>query len=380
VNMPAPFADPLTIARTLAPGIAARAAEIEAARRLPGDLARQLATAGLFRIALPASLGGLELPPADIIRTIEVVAEADAAVGWCLMIGSTTAVSLAYMPHTTAAEILADPASITGGVFAPMGIAVREGDHYRVTGRWSWGSGTANCAWIFGGCTVYEDGALQTLPDGRPDHRMMLFPARDVTLHDTWHAAGLKGTGSGDFSVTDAQVPADRSVSLIADRPVEPGPLYAFPVFGLLALGIAATASGNARGALQALKGLLASKKPRGAVLAELARAEAGLSAARALLFETVGDAWAMAQGSGAIDIETRARLRLAATHMVRTAADVTRAAYDMGGGSAVYLECALQRRFRDAHAITQHMMVAPATYELAGRVLLGLPTEASTL
>lgn len=370
----------LASALALAPTIAARSAEIEAARRLPADLAAQMAAAGLFGIAVPKSLGGMELPPADIVRTIEAVAQADAAVGWCLTIGSTSAVSLAYMPHDVAAGVLSSPATITGGVFAPSGKAVREGDQYRVSGRWNWGSGTANCTWIFGGAMVFEDGALKTFADGKPDHRMMLFPASDVTLHDTWHAAGLKGTGSGDFSVTDVLVPVARSVSLMSDRPVETGALYAFPVFGLLALGIAAAASGNARAAMLAVRDLLAAKKPRGMVQAEFAMAEARLSAARALLFESVGAAWEMAQARGEIDLETRARLRLAATHMVRTAADVTRVAYDLGGGSAVYLESALQRRFRDAHAMTQHMMVAPATYELAGRVLLGLPTDASTL
>ena len=378
--MPAPFADALAIARSMEPGIAARSDEIEAARRLPADLARQMASAGLFRIALPKSLGGMELAPADIIQTIEAVAQADAAVGWCLMIGSTTAVSLAYMPHAVAAGVFTAPDMITGGVFAPMGKAVLEGGCYRVSGRWSWGSGTANCAWIFGGAQIFADGAPKMLADGRPEQRMMLFPASDVTLHDSWHAAGLKGTGSGDFSVTDVRVPLERTVSLVCDKPVETGALYAFPVFGLLALGIAGAACGNARAAMQAVKDLLGAKKPRGMVQAEVAIAEARLGAARALLFESVGSAWEMAQGRGEIDLETRARLRLAATHMVRTAADVTRIAYDLGGGSAVYLDSALQRRFRDAHAMTQHVMVQPATFELAGRVLLGLPTDASLL
>lgn len=378
----------LDSARALKARIAARADEMEAARRLPADLAAEMAKAGLFRIATPRSLGGDELPPAEIVRVIEAVAEADASAGWCVMIGSTTTVSLAYLPHDVAAGMVADPDMITGGVFAPMGKAVVEGDRYRVSGRWSWASGSANCRWLFGGCVVQEDGAPR-LRDGRPDARMMVMPAEKVELIDSWHAAGLKGTGSGDMAVKDLAVPLDHSVSLVADRPVEQGRLYLFPVFGLLALGIAGAASGNARAALDALKAGLSSRRPAGSsrsaaeratVQVEYAKAEALLCSARALLFETLERAWDIAGGAGEVPLETRARLRLAATNMVRTAADVTRIAYDLGGGSALYLESPLQRRFRDAHAMTQHMMVQPATYELAGRVLLGQQVDASML
>lgn len=387
MTMPQPHA--LPIVAELAPRIAARAGEIEEARRLPADLAAELAAAGLFRLVVPTSLGGLELPPATVVATIEAVAAADASVGWCLMIGATTALTSAYLPMEYARELFGDLQVITGGVFAPMGKAVANSDHYRVSGRWSWGSGTANCAWIVGGSLIFEDGSLRTLPNGQPDHRMMIFPRDEVELIDTWHSAGLKGTGSGDFAVKDVRVPRDRSVSLIVDRPRESGPLYAFPAFGLLALGIAGVASGNARAALDAVKAMLATKKPpgsqrtaaeRGAVQVEIAKAEAELRAARALLYEAIDSAWSRAQAIGEIDLATRAELRLAATHMTRTAAAVTREAYDLGGGAALYLSNPLQRRFRDAHAMTQHMMVGPATYELAGRVLLGLPTDASTL
>ncbi len=382
-------ATPLEAARSLKGRIAARAEEMETVRRLPADLAAEMARAGLFRIAMPAALGGAELPPADIVRVIEAVAEADASAGWCVMIGATTAVSLAYLPHDVATALVSDPDMITGGVFAPMGRAVLEGDYYRVSGRWSWASGSANCRLLFGGCLVHEAGALRLLPGGRPDARMMVMPADKVELLDTWHAAGLKGTGSGDMAVKDLIVPLDHSVSLVSDPPVETGPLYLFPVFGLLALGIAGVASGNARAAIDALAAGLSSRKPavssrsaaeRATVQTEFAKAEAQLCAARALLFETLDRAWEAANGTGVVSVEMRARLRLAATHMVRTAADVTRIAYDLGGGSALYLESPLQRRFRDAHAMTQHMMVQPATYELTGRVLLGQPVDVSML
>lgn len=368
--------------------IADRAAAMEEARRLPADLAASMAAEGLFRIAMPRALGGAELPPAGIVATIEAVAAADASAGWCVMIGATTNLSLAWLPTPVAAMVAASPDTITGGVFAPMGRAAHTPDGWRATGRWSWASGSANCSWLFGGCLLTADGKPVTLADGRPDTRMLLFPRDAVELIDTWQVAGLKGTGSGDMAVHDLLVPHDHTVALTAP-PVAGGALYLFPVFGLLALGIAGVASGNARAALDLARQSLAARRPLGSarsaaeratVQAEIATAEARLTAARALLFETLHTAWDTAASVGEVPLETRARLRLAATHMVRTGADVARTAYDLGGGAALFLENPLQRRFRDAHAMTQHVMVQPATLELAGRVLMGLPTDSNML
>ena len=130
--------------------LAARAAEMEEARRLPADLAQKLAAAGVFRMVTPKRFGGLESTPREIVEITEALAAANASAGWCAMIGATTALNAAYMEPVFAEEIYADPMIITGGVFAPMGRAVVEGDHYRVSGRWQWGSGSANCTWLCG--------------------------------------------------------------------------------------------------------------------------------------------------------------------------------------------------------------------------------------
>ena len=74
--------------------------------------------------------------------------------------------------------------------------------------------------------------------------------------------------------------------------------------------------------------------------------------------------------------MERRAALRMACTHMTRTGADICRMLYDLGGGAALFESSDLQRRFRDAHAITQHIVTAPSTWELTGRILFGLPTD----
>ncbi len=379
----------LDAARDMAPQVAARAVETEAARRLPADLAAALAEAGLFRMTVPRQFGGGETTPAGFYGALEILGQADAATAWCAMIASTTALGAAWLPEAHAQEIFGDPLTISGGVFAPMGKAQTQGGDYMVSGQWAWASGSANCHWLIGGSLIFDDGVMRTLPGGGPAHRMMFFRRADVALIDTWDSSGLRGTGSGDMAVNGAIVPQGRSVSFLTDAPRATGPLYAFPPFGLLALGIAAVASGNALGALADFKALATTKKgagssrtlaERGTVQAEYAKAEAALEAARALAAASIEAAWMRAQVGAGLDTPTRARLRLAATHLTRTAADVVRMAYDMAGGTAVYSKHPLQRRFRDAHVATQHMMIAPPTYELAGRVALGLPTDATAL
>lgn len=381
--------DLLTRAQDMQETLRCRSRELEEARRLPADLALTLAEGGFFRMAVPKSCGGLEVDAATLLRTLELLGEADAATGWCVMIGATSAVVAAYLPEAESREIFAAPTTIVGGVYAPMGRAERDGDHYRLSGRWQWASGSSNCQWLMGGCAVIEEGKPRLLPNGTLDNHLMIFPASEATLVDSWFASGLCGSGSGDMEVRDIRVPVTRSVSLLSGQPRERGPLYAFPVFGLLALGIAAVMLGNARAAMIDLIELADAKKPQGAnkTLAErataqaaLAAAEAQLRAARAFFYAAVDEAWTIAVTGGTVPTEQRAMLRLAATHATRVSAVVTRDMYDLGGGSSVHLSNPLQRRFRDAHAGTQHFMVAPPTLELVGRVLMRLPTDPTQL
>jgi alkylation response protein AidB-like acyl-CoA dehydrogenase len=306
------------------------------------------------------------------------------------MIASTTAINAAYLPDDQARAIWTTPEVITGGVFAPRGTARVEGGQVRVSGRWPWGSGSANCDWLLGGVLVLgDDGKPRLTVAGRPDTRMAWFPASDVTLIDTWHTLGMRGTGSGDLAVDGVLVPLERTVSLIEDRPRIERPLYLFPAFGLLALGIAGVTLGIARGAIGDLMELAGAKVQVGArkpvahkagTQSALAEAEAALRAARAFLFDEAGRAWAHARAAGELTLTDRAGLRLAATHAVRTAARVVRTMHDLAGGTSVYADSPLERRFRDVHVATQHIMVAPGTWEQAGRALLGLEGDYGTL
>ena len=383
---------PVAAARSLAPRISGAATATERDRRVAPELVRAIADQGLFRLLVPRSVGGLEADPATMIGAIETIARADGSAGWCLMIGATSGVLAAYLDAAGAREIYgADAGAITGGVFHPRGRAVVEDGGYRVTGRWPFASGCQHCTWLLGGCLVFaaaDDPRPRSRADGRPEMRLLVFPAAEVEVIDTWNVSGLRGTGSHDIAVRSAYVPRDRS-AWFGDAPVHPGRLYSFPVYGLLALGIAAVGLGIARGAIDDLVALAGGKIPTGArrplaersaIQTQVAQAEALVGGARALLLDTVGAAWSAVSAGEPMTLERRARLRLAATHAVREAARAVDLMYEAGGGTAIYDESSLQRRFRDVHVATQHVMVAPPTLELVGRVLLGLETDTEML
>jgi alkylation response protein AidB-like acyl-CoA dehydrogenase len=367
-------------ARRLAPLAAEHAERAEQERRLPRELSDAIAGAGLYRMCVPASLGGAEAPPGVLLDAVVALSAGDASAGWCLAVCATSGMLAAYLPEDAAREVYGDPGGIVGGVFAPAGQAKAEGDALTVSGRWRFASNAENCGWLMVGCR---------LADSDSDVRLVLFSRDDVEIVDTWHVSGLRGTGSHDIAVESVRAPLARSASLITETPRERGPLYAFPPFGLLAVAIAAVALGTARGALDDVVALARAKTPtlstrkladRPATQTDLARAEASLHAARALLREAIDACWQAAATDGEIPLDLRASLRMAATHATEASAAAVDTAWRLAGGSAIYEDSPLQRRFRDVHAATQHMVVGPATWELAGRVLLGLETDDTQL
>jgi indole-3-acetate monooxygenase len=217
---------------------------------------------------------------------------------------------------------------------------------------------------------------------------VVAMPKDDLQILDTWHTLGLRGTGSHDAVADEVFVPAARMFSLF-DGPVLDRPVYRFPAFGFFALSIAAAALGNARGAIDELVALATHKvglgssrtlAERTATHATVAEAEASLRAARAAYYEAIDAAWQAAQDGPPVSVDLRNGLRLAATHATRTAADVVRSMYDLGGGTAIYDDSPLQRRFRDAYTATAHFQVNEASRELPGRLLLGQPADTPTL
>jgi alkylation response protein AidB-like acyl-CoA dehydrogenase len=374
--------------RDLAPAISGRAAEIEAARRVPGDLLDQLIQAGCFRVLLPASHGGLgaELPAA--LRVFEALARSDASVGWTVMVGSSAWVDLAGLPRASFDRLFAaDRHAIVAGVINPAGriSPVDDGTGgYRVTGRWGFASGCEHADWLWGDC-VEEPGDGAGPEHGAPRLRGAVFSPDQVVIEDTWAVSGLAGTGSHHFRATDVDVPADMTFAIDAGEPCLDEIIVHVPPPALFAVEIASVAIGTAQGALDDILGLAPGKVPllASAPLAanalfqfELATADTDLRAARALLDETAGSLWTTAASGRPLTLEERARVRATAVWVTDRAAAAVDVAYRAGGGSSIYADCPLQRRLRDVRAITQHFLVKRDTLTTAGAILAGKDVE----
>jgi indole-3-acetate monooxygenase len=372
------YADVAPITRQIADTARKMWSEIDSARCLPDELVGMLRDSGLVRAGAPAEVDGLELPPHVALQCAEELARGDTSTGWCVSIGVTSTLLVAYLPPSSRDELFGDGKGLAAGVWAPRGKARSVDGGIVVSGRWPFCSGICHADVMFAGCFV-DDGPVPSV---------VALPKGDLQLLDNWHTLGLRGTGSHDTVADEVFVPADRVFSVF-HGPVVDRPLYRFPAFGFFALSVAAPALGNARAAIDDLIDLAGGKKrpgssrtlaERSATQAAVATAEGAVSAARLLYYAAIDDAWQASQSGEPVSVELRNRLRLAATHAMRTSADVVRAMYDLAGGSAIYDESPLQRRFRDAFTATAHFQVNEASRELPGRILLGLHADASML
>ncbi len=375
----------LNNAQRLSKSFAQRSAEFERARRLPADVSDAMAKAGIYRMFVPQSLGGSETSPLVSSQVFETLAQGDAACGWVAFIAATSGSSLARIETSAAKQMFASPQTMLAGVFAPNGKAVKSGEDYILNGQWQWGSGTQNADWVLAGSMVIDP---EQPADAKPRAHMCLVPKDAIEFLDTWHSTGLRGTGSTDFKLTDHRVPSAHIVGLEV-RKMPDTPLFQFPNFTLLALGIGAVSMGIARAALNEFVDLAQQKKrisssstiaERSHTQMQIATAEAKLRSARAFYYDSVEQAWERALAGDTVDVDQRRNLRLATTHAVMASAEVVDCAYNLAGGVSVYQSSNLQRHFRDIHVATQHIMVAPSTLETTGRLFLGLPTNTATL
>jgi alkylation response protein AidB-like acyl-CoA dehydrogenase len=291
-----------------------------------------------------------------------------------VMIGSEGPVLFRMLPRSSFdALYAAGPDVIMAGAVPPVGIATPVEGGYRVSGQWAFASGCQHAHWFVGGCVV---------DDGRePPVRMMVLRPSDVEIEDTWSVSGLCGTGSHDVVANGAFVPDELSFVIFGSEPSVDVPPLRVPEVTRAAIQVASVTVGLARGALDEILALALDKTPtfaEGPLASnplfqnQFGEAETQLRAARMALRGEADIAWAKAQAGAPFTPEDRAHARGTTTWVARTAAAIVDTAYQAGGSSSIYTSNPLQRRLRDAHALTQHLTMRADTFTKVGAVLAG--------
>jgi alkylation response protein AidB-like acyl-CoA dehydrogenase len=218
------------------------------------------------------------------------------------------------------------------------------------------------------------------LTRGMPPVRGFILPASEWTIEDTWHVAGLKGTGSNHISLADTFVPEGNFFDIDTETRAGATPLYS-ALIELIPLGHGAFFLGVAEGAVQDLVALAntgrrqqrapTTMRESEMFQGELGRIEADLRAARAFMEVQVTHHWRHAlAGSLRNDLFTMQSLQQT-VWMASTCGRIVDACFALAGGSAVYESSSLQRRLRDFHTGAQHFAAQERNYAAAGKLLL---------
>jgi indole-3-acetate monooxygenase len=366
----------------LAPKIAARASEIEAAREMPVDLIAKLRSLGVFRTLVPRSHGGLELPLPEGLEVIRTLSRIDGSVGWSAMILGLGGASLAQLPRETYERVYHDSGDpVLASSFKPDGKAEAREGGWIVNGRWSFLSGCQHADWIAGACVMMDAG--RPLPGrlgeaGPPLVRAVLMPASVWHIENDWDAPGLKGTGSHHASLRDVFVPAANCFDVLGPSCV-PGPLYGallhiIPLLNTaVIIGIVESAvadivdlAGSGRQQLMAPAPMKDSEWFQG----RLGRLTASLRAAQAYFEAQVANHWRHALAGSLSDVLRFEGLQTA-VWVAATSVAIADECFALAGSHVLSADSALARRQRDLHVARQHIWGQERHYPEIGRVVL---------
>ena len=369
----------------LAPLIAAHADEAEAQRHLSAEVAKAMVQAGLFRIAVPADVGGSEEHAVTQVQCIEAVSRIHGSAGWNLMIGiEVMGVLCGQFDQSLVESLLADQEMIISGSLNPLGKAVREGDGYRISGQWPFARGIHNAKFFWGQNIVHVDGERL-----RDEHGVVLcealVPCDQIEILDTWHVSGMRGSGSHDVRIDEVFVPDTFISHVQRDKPSATGTLFRLPLYSRLAFNKVGVATGIAQAAIDHFVSLASEKKPRGSrqLLRErpdaqlaVAQAERILGSARSYAMEQICVMWDTVACGDEPTTRQKALLQLACSGAADEAVKAVEVVYSAAGASANFESSPLSRCMRDVPVVRQHITVSPQFTNAVGRVLLGMDSE----
>ncbi|MEU6603037.1 acyl-CoA dehydrogenase family protein [Streptomyces flaveolus] len=375
-------------AAALQPLLQQHAVQGEADRVIPPAVIEALDEAGVFRLLTPKRYGGHETDLRTLIEVSEALGQADGSAAWVGMIISVTNWLACLFPEKAQEEVFGtDPDARVTGVAAPTGIGEQVPGGWRVTGRWSYNSGAPYATWAVVGALLKDEQGKVT------DQALVLIPAAELAVEDTWHTAGMRGTASNTLVGQDVFVPEHRVLSVPAaaegvyPRPTRGEALYSAPFGPMLVLCLTGPLLGLGQAALEAVMSAAASKPlsftiygrqaESVGVQTQIAEAALKIETARMLVYRAATEVDTAAAAT--MNYAARAHIRARAGYAVQQILEAINILLNAHGSSAFAETSPLQRIWRDANTAARHAGLIPAVgLEVYGKTLLGVRDRVS--
>jgi alkylation response protein AidB-like acyl-CoA dehydrogenase len=366
--------------------VAAQAGECERLRTIAPAVVDEMWASGLMSAFNPVAAGGVEPSFAEMIETWIEMAWQDGSFGWIGIANLPSSfAAAAYLPDGGFAEVFTanDNRVTMGGQFFPNGQGVAVDGGYRLTGSWSFGSGTGHSEYICAGFFPMVDGQPVMGAGGLPDMQVAVIPRDEIEFKDGWHVQGLKGTGSYDYGVNDVFVPTSRTFPLFSSSPHRGNsPATRMGLMPVTAAGHASWALGVAKSMLDDVKELAATKfrmsdmaslASRPTFQKDLAHHVAAWRAARLLVLDAFGTAESAVAAGADLTPALRADMRVAAVYATDVAREAAEWAHLAAGTTSIREGSRLERAFRDIYTGTQHAFISEKVAMDVAQIWLGI-------
>ncbi|MEU6709345.1 acyl-CoA dehydrogenase family protein [Streptomyces wuyuanensis] len=379
-------------AASLQPLLRDEAARGEADRAVPPEVVDALSGAGVFRLLTPKRYSGHETDLRTLTEVSAALGKGDGSAAWVGMIIAVTNWLACLFPERAQEEVFgADPDARVTGVAAPTGMGERVPGGWRVTGRWSYNSGAPYATWAAVGALLQNaDGAVE-------DQALVLIPASELAVQDTWFAGGMRATASSTLIGHDVFVPEHRVLSVPAaseglyPRSNPDETLYRATFGPMLLLCLAGPLLGLGRAALDAVVEAAASKplsftvhvRQADSVGIQMLVADAALKLETAELHirHSVDEVDRAAAEGRPLDYDARAQVRARAGFAAQQVVAAIGTLLDAHGSAGFADASPLQRIWRDANTAARHAGLVPAVgLEVYGKSLLGVGERMSLM
>lgn len=351
----------------LQPVLAERAAQAAKLRRIPDETIQDFQDAGFFKILQPEHWGGYALDPQVFYAVQLKIAAACMSSGWVLGVVAVHNWQMGLFDDKAAQDVWKDdPSTLISSSYAPVGKVTKVDGGYKLSGQWSFSSGSEHCEWAFLGAVVPEEGA----PFDMRNYRTFMVPKKDYEIIDTWHVVGLQGTGSQDVKVVDAFVPEYRTHKLAdgfaCENPgnaVNTAPLFRLPFGQVFVRAVCTGSLGALEGELEAFIDVAKTRQVGPAKMKDdpfarkiASEVRIAIDEMKSTMFRNFDEMMALVNEGKPIPLDSRARYRYDSAIVADRCADLSAKMLKASGSKGIFLGNQVLARHLDILASQAHV------------------------